>query len=132
LVNEVESSAKGKALKHIRNAWIAALVSTTTTLGLAAFAASGGSVPGVKGISAWSFIDAVIMAGVTFGIYKRSRACAVFMLGYFIVSLIVLSLANGRYAGGIIAPLFLYFYARGAQGTYAWHAADSTAATVDQ
>src|SRR3546814_16243452 len=38
------------------------------------------------GFSAWELFDVALILGLAFGIYKKSRTCAVLMLAYFIVA----------------------------------------------
>jgi hypothetical protein len=120
LVEEGECPAKREALKHIRNAWIAALVCTLATLVLTVLSGLGVEL-GIPSINKWSILDVVLKAALTLGIYKRSRLSAVLMFTSMLLTQILLFTATGRYSGGIIAPILLYVLARGVQGTYVWH-----------
>jgi serine/threonine-protein kinase len=75
----------------------------------------------VRGFDAWSLLDVALIFGLSFGIYKKSRVCAVLMLAYFIVSKIVLMLEAGKPSGLLVALIFAYFYVQGIRGTVAFH-----------
>ena len=106
------------AQKKIRGAWGAGCVSTgITLLAMAGY--------GVLGMSALNLVDVALLGGLTFGIWRRSRTCAVIMLGYFLASrlLILASPDNGALRVTSIpgALVFLYFYWQGVAGTFAFH-----------
>lgn len=107
-------------LKAIRNAWIAAVVSGAITVLFSLIGMAGG---GSMGFSAWSLIDAALIFGLAFGIYRKSRVCALIMLIYFVGSKILM-LMDG-YASNLfgiaLALAFLYWYTKGVIGTFAYH-----------
>lgn len=106
-------------LSKIRSAWIAAVVSGTITLLFTLAAMAGHSV---LGISAANFVDVALIFGLAFGIYRKSRTCAVLMLVYFLASKIYMIQQNGAAgAGGILGVVFLVFYAMGVMGTFQYH-----------
>jgi len=107
-----------EVLKKIRNAWIACLLTGALTLALA-FVAMSGSPLG--GHSAMDAIDALFVFGMAFGISRKSRVCAVLMLGYFILSKYLLYKASGQASGMLFGLVFLYFYAQGVLGTFEYH-----------
>ena len=106
-------------LGKIKAATIAGLVSGGVTLLLTLIAISSRDVTGF--IDAWNFVDVFLIFGLTFGIYKKSRFCAVAMLVYFVLSKIYIFMATGKASGVIFAMIFLYYYVRGVQGTFAYH-----------
>ena len=110
------------AQKKIRGAWGAGCVSTGITLVAMLLAMAG---HGVLGMSALNLVDVALLGGLTFGIWRRSRTCAVIMLGYFLASrlLILASPDNGALRVTSIpgALVFLYFYWQGVAGTFAFH-----------
>lgn len=109
-----------ETLKAIRNAWIAAVVSGVITLFFSLIGMAGG---GGMGFDAWTLIDAALIFGLAFGIYRKSRACALIMLIYFIGSKILMMM-DGFYSnpiGIVIALAFLYWYTKGVIGTFAYH-----------
>ena len=105
-------------LKNIRNAWVAGAISTVLTLALTLLAIAGTSL---AGFSAWQFLDVALCAGLTFGIYRKSRAAAVAMLGYFLISKALMASESGKVNGVVMALVFFYYYVQGVRGTYAYH-----------
>lgn len=118
LSGERESTISIDVLKKIRNAWIAGLVSGSITLVVTLFAIAGMSV---LGYSAAELIDVALVFGLTFGIYKKSRTCAVLMFVYFVFSKIVLMTEMRSASPMIVGLVFLYFYAMGVVGTFQYH-----------
>lgn len=107
-------------LKKIKNAWIAGLFSGSVTLVVALLAISGNDI---FGASAWLFIDVALIFGLTFGIYKKSRTCAILMLIYFIFSKIIVMVEDGKPSGLPVALVIIYFYWHGIVGTFQYHKA---------
>ena len=118
LSGESESTISIDVLKKIRNAWIAGLISGSITLVVTLFAIAGVSV---LGYSAVELIDVALVFGVTFGIYKKSRTCAVLMFVYFVISKIILITEMRSASHMIVGLVFLYFYAMGVVGTFQYH-----------
>ncbi len=116
--SEVEPAIPPQVLKKIKNAWIAGIVSGCVTLAVTLLAVSGNRV---LGYSAWEFLDVALIFGLTFGIYKKSRACALLMLVYFAISKILLMLEGGGSTGIVMSLIFIYFYAQGVAGTFQYH-----------
>lgn len=104
--------------KRIQHAWIAALISGTVTLAAALFAIFGTSI---LGFSAWELIDAALIFGLAYGIYRKSRTCAVIMFIYFLGSKILIMVEAGPSAGIVMAVVFLYYFWQGVRGTYEYH-----------
>lgn len=104
--------------KKIKQAWIAGAISGSMTLLFTLLAISGTKA---AGFNAWNFIDVVLIFGLAFGIYKKSRACAVLMLVYFVVSKILIAIETGSVSGTVLAIIFIYYYAQGIAGTFAYH-----------
>jgi hypothetical protein len=105
--------------KPIRHGWIAACISGLFTLVFAILAMMGQKIPGV---SPWMLLDVAIIAGLGFGIYRKSRVCAVLMLVYFIASKIYM-LTQTTSAGSIgMGVVFLYIYFQATRATFAYHA----------
>jgi len=104
-----------KANGAIRNAWIAGIISGTLTLIL--------SLIGALGFDLWNLSDAFLMFGLTFGIYKKNRACAIILFIYFVGDKIFALLQSPASAAtGIpMAIVFGYFFFQGIRGTFAYH-----------
>lgn len=105
-------------LKRIRNAWITGIVSGTMTLLFTLIAMYGTNL---LGFSVWNLSDVVLIFGLTFGIYKKSRTCAVVMLAYFLLSKIIIISQTGSFNGSLLAIVFIYYYVYGVIGTFAYH-----------
>lgn len=118
MVEEVDFSVPEEIAKKIKNAWSAALFSAGITLIFVILAISGTSV---LGISVWESVDVALMLGLAYGIYKKSRICAVAIFVYFIAAKILLISQTGNTSGIALAIVFLYFYFNGILGTFAYH-----------
>lgn len=106
-----------QADKYIKNAFIAGCVSGSITLIVTLIALGGHDLTGVGGFLVF---DAILIFGLTYGIYKKSRWAAVAMFVYFVVSK-GMQVAGGNTQGIGIGLLFLYFYFQGVRGTFARH-----------
>ena len=104
--------------KKIRGAYIAALVSAGITLVIILIAMFGTPI---MGLSAVDLIDVAFVFGMAFGIYKKSRTCAVLMFIYFIISKVLLIVSTGAILGLPIALAFLFLYWQGISGAFAYH-----------
>lgn len=105
-------------LTQIKHAWVAGLFSAAVTLIVTLVAMSGTPI---LGFSAWELIDVALVLGLTFGIYRKSRTCAVVMLVYFLISKIMIVAETGKPTGLVMGFIFLYFYWHGVTGTFAYH-----------
>lgn len=105
-------------LGKIRRGWIAAAISAGMTLLVTLLAMSGASV---GSFSAWNMVDVVLIAGLAYGIRRRSRACATIMLGYFVLSKILIVVQTGKPTGVLVGLIFIYFLWQGVSGTFAYH-----------
>ena len=104
--------------KHIKNAVITACISGTVTL-IATLVAMNGT--DVLGFSAWNFLDVFLIFGLGFGIYKKSRTCAILLFIYFLISKILIVMENGNIGSMIFSIIFFYFYFYGIVGTFSYH-----------
>ena len=102
-----------KAESAIKIAWIAGLISGVLTLIFAL-------IPEDM-IRLWALVDVLLIFGLTFGIYKRSRVCSILMLLYFVFSKLLMWGEMGRAAGLPIAMIFGFFFFHGIRGTFAYH-----------
>lgn len=105
-------------LKKIKNAWLAGLVSVGISTVFITIALLGTEI---AGIDAFSFIDVILMAIFAFGIYKRSRTCAVLMFLLFAANKILMAIETGAVSGFPLAIALLWFYAMGIVGTFQYH-----------
>jgi len=106
------------ALRHIKNAWIAGIISSVVTLIASLLPLFGASI---AGFNLFNLADVALIAGLTVGIWRKSRICALIMLVYFIASKVMLISKTGNSAGLIMGAVFAYFYFQGVRGTFAWH-----------
>ena len=106
------------SLKKIKGAWIAALVSGTLTLGVVAYVVFSGS--SMLSVDEWVLIDVVIIYGLAFGIYKKSRVAAVSMFVYFIINKVMMYF-DGETRGTWMAAIFLFLFAQGVHGCFQYH-----------
>ncbi len=66
-----------KALKYIKTAWVLAIVSSLLTLLVVIISVLGNN--NFLGLSLYSLLDVVFVLGLAFGVYKKSRVCAVML-----------------------------------------------------
>jgi serine/threonine-protein kinase len=111
-----------KINQAIRLAWIAGIFSGVLTLVVTLVVMSNPQVAQQTGFNAWNLIDVVLIFGLSFGIFMKSRVCAVAMFAYFVVSKII-QIAGGFFnpAGIFVAIAFGYAYFEGIRGTFAYH-----------
>lgn len=101
--------------KKIRNCWVAGLISIAVTL-IFMLVAIGGVNP--LGMSIWSIADIVVMSALTFGVYKKSRVCAILLLSQFLLNKVIMWSQSGQASGLPLALVFIWFYAQGVLGTF--------------
>jgi serine/threonine-protein kinase len=105
--------------KKIRNAWIAGCISAGITI-VFTLASMFGNQSILK-LDAWAFIDVVIILGLAYGVYRKSRTCAILMLAFFAFNKIVMWMDAGKPTGLLMALIFFWFYAQGIVGTVRFH-----------
>ncbi len=115
---EPEFTVPEDILKKIRTGWIAAVISGLMTLVVTAIAMSGTQI---MGFSAWELLDVALIFGLAFGIYKKSRTCAVSMLLYFAMSKIIQVVQTGKSDGLVLGIIFMICFWQAVVGTFAYH-----------
>ena len=71
---------------------------------------------------AWNIVGAAFVCGMGFGIYKKSRVCAVLLFVlYLSSSILMLHTQDDIASKELVRIVFLYFFARGVIGTFAYH-----------
>ena len=105
-------------LRHIRQAWIAGVVSAGLTL-LFMFLATAGTRVGRYG--SLPLVDVVLILLLAFGTSRKSRLCAVLMFVYFLASKILAIKHGGSLNGALYGLAFLYFFGQGAMATFDYH-----------
>jgi len=104
-----------KILKRIKSAWVAGIFSICITLILTLISLSGTNI---MGLDAYAFVDIILMSIFTYGIYKKSRICALLMLAMFAANKIIMWQQSGIASGLPLAIIFLWFYTQGVIGTF--------------
>jgi Ca2+/Na+ antiporter len=107
-----------RALRKIKTAWVAAIVTGVVTLAATVVSVADTQLGDVSG---WNFIDVVLIFGLAFGIYKKSRLCALIMLLYFILGKIAMWTVSPSLIGLPVTILFLYCFVQGVIGTFQYH-----------
>ena len=107
------------AKTRIKNAYIGGVIIGVATLLFTIVAITSGN--NILGFDAWALLDVILIFGLTFGVYKKSRVCAVLLFLYFVISKIILFMETGKPIGLIMAFLIGYHLFRGVQGTITYH-----------
>ena len=111
-----------QADRHCRNGAIAGYITAVVTL-LVVFVAlmlgGGGELDAFA--DPWSFLDGVFVAICAYFIRRHSRAAALILVFYYIVSKVIITVETATYNHLVVGGIFLYFFARAVQGTWAWH-----------
>jgi hypothetical protein len=113
-----DQSVPDSILRDIRNGWIAAVVSGSVTLVYVVVAIYGVKV---YGITAWELVDVGLVFALAYGIYRRSRVCAVLLIVYFVYAKAYLLLEGAPASSLVIGAIFLYFYVRAALAAFRYH-----------
>lgn len=109
-----------KALKYIKTAvGLAVICSLITLLGII-ISVCGDS--DFLGLSLYGLVDVVFLLGLAFGVYKKSRVCAVILFIYFILSKIyMLNNYEFNLMAYITAIIFAIGFFQGMRGTIYYH-----------
>lgn len=114
-----EEEVPFEVMRKIRGAWIAGCITTTLTLAFGLFTLS---VPGGQAIAIGQLVAAAIIGVLAFGIYKRSRTCAVLMVVLFVFDRWYMFQGTSfRVLPVLVACIFVYYYVNGAIGTFEYH-----------
>lgn len=111
-----------QAIKASRNGATAAFISGTLTALVFLYALSA-NADGFIGI--WNdptiIVDVIIIFGCAIGMMRNSRAAAVTITVYWVFSKAFLFIESGQATGLGVGLVFLYFYGKAIQGTFAYH-----------
>ena len=104
-----------KANNAIQGAWISGAIVGVITLIL--------SLIGAFGLDQWNIIDAFLLFGLAFGVYKKSRVCAIILFIYWVGDRIWMMVAQPEAIAGslFMAILFGIWFFQGIRGTFAYH-----------
>ena len=109
-----------KWMKSIRNAWIVGTICGVLTLLVTLISAAGVDIPGLD-FDLWNLLDVLLIFGLTFGIYKKNRVCAILIFVYFVGSKVLIWKESGSVSGLPVAVIFGYYFLQGILGTFAYH-----------
>lgn len=110
-----------KANKHIQRAWITGVISAAITFIFALVGTYNDEFRYKFGLDTWSLLDVALIVGLTYGIYKKNRYCALGMLIYFILSKFLAAASTGQFSGGLMSLLFAYFFFKGTKAAFQIH-----------
>jgi ribosomal protein L40E len=111
------------ALKRIKLAWVAGVISALMTLVVSLLPLLRVSIAGfdLSGIFL-NIFGAFVVGALAFGIYRKSRICAAVLFGYFFFWKVVFVLKYGFIFSGLWTGfIFLYCFVQGIRGTFEWH-----------
>jgi len=111
------------ALRRIKIAWVAGVVSASMTLVASLLPLFGVSIAGfdLSGILL-NILVALFSGALAFGIYRKSRICAAVLFGYFFFWKIILLFKFGFiFSGTLTGMVFLICFIEGVRGTFEWH-----------
>lgn len=114
-------STVADAANATKQAAIAGAISGGVTLVLAGIAmANGGSLlDGV--VTSWTALDATVTLGLAYGVYLKSRASAVGLVTYYLLSQILIRTEIGWNIGLGLSVVFVSFFVQGVRGAFAYH-----------
>lgn len=112
-----------EANKAIKDAWVAGMIAVIVTIALTLIYSTGA---GFSHITLWNWIDIFVLAGLSYGIYRKSSLCAVLLLVYYLGSKVILWTDERAFIGVPIALIFAYFFWRGVQGTRTYNQLSAT------
>ena len=75
----------------------------------------------IAGLNGFALLDVVLIFALAFGISRKSRACAVAMLIYFVASKIIMMVQTGHPSNVVGLILFGWLFLQGVKGTFAYH-----------
>jgi hypothetical protein len=107
-----------EAKNKIELAWIAGVFSGILTLVFIILSQAGYYKLNWL-IDIWSLIDVCLVFALSFGIYKKSRICAVAMASNFILNQALLAI-NFKIMPSLLSLIFLFIYISGIQGAFTY------------
>ncbi len=109
-----------KTLKYIKNAWTTAIACSLITLLGVIISILGNS--DFLGLNLYRLVDVVLLLGLAFGVYKKSRVCAVILFVCFTLNQLYLVSSGMSNGGGIIVGIaFGRWFFQGIIGTIDYH-----------
>jgi hypothetical protein len=112
-----------RAIEASRNGAIAAVISGAATLGFFLYAMGTNTNDDLLGI--WNdpaiIVDIITIFVCAFGMFRKSRAAAIIMCLYWVLSKTYIAIESGETTGLVMGLVFLYFFGKAVQGTFAYH-----------
>ena len=113
------------ALDHIKKGWVAGLISGGITLIIWSLAALGAPALANQFLDV-SFVDVILIFGLAYGVYCKSRTCAVIILLQFFATAVYnykfLAVDVVNFVGLSVGTLiFGYFFGQAVRGTFVYH-----------
>lgn len=116
--DETEKALK-KANDQIKAAWGAGLVTAGfTAVGILAITIFEIEL---MGISLWSFLDVAVILGISYGVYRKSRVCAVLLFAFFLLSKLAIFIQAGKMPNILFTIFMGVLFYHGIPGTLAYH-----------
>jgi serine/threonine-protein kinase len=113
--------------KHITRAWIAASIQAGLMLIVEVLAAAG--VLAAPRFDAWILLDVAILTALAYGVWRRSRVCALLLPAYSILNEVYLGFQDTAHFS-ILRLIFIYFYLRGTIQLFREHRPSETSQSV--
>ncbi|WP_315119165.1 hypothetical protein [uncultured Clostridium sp.] len=107
-----------KALSSIKSAWMWAVMSGSLTLILFILSQAGFINLYMDSLI---IVDILIVWGLAFGIYKKSRVCIILLFIYFILDKIIMVISQGTTPNTIWLVIAGGIYIQGIRGTFYYH-----------
>lgn len=107
-----------KLHRHIRNAWIAGCISAAITFLVSVGSVVFPQVAAATGFNAWNILDALFVAGLSFGIYHENRFCSLALLVYFVLAKIIMAIDADNFRIVAQGLIFVYFFFRGTVASF--------------
>ncbi|MFS0612127.1 hypothetical protein [Lederbergia ruris] len=109
--------AHGKIEQDVKMAALIAIIMSILTI----ISVIISKIWGLLSISWWSLMDVILLLGLAYGIYKKSRICAVLLFILFVLNQIILFIDMGTVITLPIAIVFGYLLLKGVQATFIYH-----------
>ena len=114
-----------KEEKHIKNAWIAGTISVVINFIASMVVVYSESARLKYGFDTSIFIGVALLAGLTYGIYRKNRFCA---LGMLIIKLVAVfngdflaSASTSGFLSGVMSIILGYFFFQGTRAAFKLH-----------
>jgi hypothetical protein len=110
-----------KIEKKIKISWIAGLLIGVVILILAVLSVLNIIFFLNVGYTASSFIDVIVVFSLTYGIYRKSRVCAILMLVYVLLNQLYASIQTGQWSMGFLTILLIWIFSDGIRALFEYH-----------